>query len=76
MQQKIGDYKVLKTLGQGSYGKVFLVADERGNRFAAKVMQISRDQIASQIKEAILQLSLEHPFLLKAHTAFIRQEER
>ena len=72
MEKQLGKYAVKKVLGKGSFGKVFLVADENGREFAAKVMQIYQEQIVSQITEAILQLSLNHQHLLKAYDVFVR----
>lgn len=63
---------VKKVLGKGSFGKVYLVMDEKGNEFAAKVMQMTRDQVLSQVTEAILQLSLNHQHLLRAYDVFVR----
>lgn len=33
---KLGKYKVLKTIGKGGFGNVFLVADHKNNQYALK----------------------------------------
>jgi serine/threonine protein kinase len=41
----IENYKVIKLLGRGAFGSVFLVQDPDGKLFAAKVMPLKLDQL-------------------------------
>jgi hypothetical protein len=74
MTEIIGNYSVKKCIGQGYFGRVYKVEDSTGNFFAAKVMPITKEIFVNQLREAILQMSLQHQYLLRAHQAFIRKK--
>ncbi|KAM9665306.1 ribosomal protein S6 kinase alpha-2 [Trichechus inunguis] len=70
-------FELLKVLGQGSYGKVFLVrkvkGPDAGHLYAMKVLKKAtlkvRDRVRSQMERDIL-AEVNHPFIVKLHYAF------
>uniref|UniRef100_A0A8C8HUR6 Ribosomal protein S6 kinase n=1 Tax=Oncorhynchus tshawytscha TaxID=74940 RepID=A0A8C8HUR6_ONCTS len=70
-------FELLKVLGQGSYGKVFLVrkirGTDRGQLYAMKVLRKAtlkvRDRVRSKMERDIL-AEVNHPFIVKLHYAF------
>ncbi|KAF3686337.1 Ribosomal protein S6 kinase alpha-2 [Channa argus] len=67
-------FQLLKVLGQGSYGKVFLVRKirgvDRGQLYAMKVLKKAtlkvRDRVRSKMERDIL-AEVNHPFIVKLH---------
>ncbi|KAM4866376.1 ribosomal protein S6 kinase alpha-2 isoform 1-T1 [Thomomys bottae] len=70
-------FELLKVLGQGSYGKVFLVrkatGPDTGQLYAMKVLKKAtlkvRDRVRSKMERDIL-AEVNHPFIVKLHYAF------
>ncbi|XP_039738223.1 ribosomal protein S6 kinase alpha-2 [Pteropus medius] len=70
-------FELLKVLGQGSYGKVFLVRKVKGSDarqlYAMKVLKKAtlkvRDRVRSKMERDIL-AEVNHPFIVKLHYAF------
>ncbi|KAE8601924.1 hypothetical protein XENTR_v10013835 [Xenopus tropicalis] len=70
-------FELLKVLGQGSYGKVFLVRKVKGSDseqlYAMKVLRKAtlkvRDRVRSRMERDIL-AEVNHPFIVKLHYAF------
>ncbi|XP_069866442.1 ribosomal protein S6 kinase alpha-2 isoform X3 [Dipodomys merriami] len=70
-------FQLLKVLGQGSYGKVFLVrkvtGSDAGQLYAMKVLKKAtlkvRDRVRSKMERDIL-AEVNHPFIVKLHYAF------
>ncbi|XP_059504474.1 ribosomal protein S6 kinase alpha-2 [Stegostoma tigrinum] len=70
-------FELLKVLGQGSYGKVFLVkkikGSDAGQLYAMKVLKKAtlkvRDRVRSKMERDIL-VEVNHPFIVKLHYAF------
>ncbi|NWS59530.1 KS6A2 kinase, partial [Chunga burmeisteri] len=70
-------FELLKVLGQGSYGKVFLVrkikGSDAGQLYAMKVLKKAtlkvRDRVRSKMERDIL-AEVNHPFIVKLHYAF------
>ncbi|XP_039594224.1 ribosomal protein S6 kinase alpha-2 isoform X2 [Polypterus senegalus] len=70
-------FELLKILGQGSYGKVFLVrkikGSDTGQLYAMKVLKKAtlkvRDRVRSKMERDIL-AEVNHPFIVKLHYAF------
>ncbi|XP_048061745.1 ribosomal protein S6 kinase alpha-2 isoform X1 [Chanodichthys erythropterus] len=70
-------FELLKVLGQGSYGKVFLVrkikGSDKGQLYAMKVLKKAtlkvRDRVRSKMERDIL-AEVNHPFIVKLHYAF------
>ncbi|XP_038615299.1 ribosomal protein S6 kinase alpha-2 isoform X1 [Tachyglossus aculeatus] len=70
-------FEFLKVLGQGSYGKVFLVrkikGSDSGQLYAMKVLKKAtlkvRDRVRSKMERDIL-AEVNHPFIVKLHYAF------
>jgi serine/threonine protein kinase len=66
---KLEDFKIVKVLDKGSFGKVFLVENKLTGRFYAmkrirKDVLIEKKQIENTHNEKKILLNLEHPFLL------------
>lgn len=70
-------FDLLRVLGQGSFGKVFLVrknsGKDSGGLYAMKVLKKAslkiRDRIRTKMERNIL-ADVEHPFIVKLHYAF------
>lgn len=70
-------FDLLKVLGQGSFGKVFLVRKNKGadtgKLYAMKVLKKAtlkvRDRVRTKMERNIL-ADLEHPFIVKLYYAF------
>ncbi|XP_043573434.1 ribosomal protein S6 kinase 2 alpha-like isoform X5 [Chiloscyllium plagiosum] len=70
-------FELLKVLGQGSFGKVFLVrkikAPDAGQLYAMKVLKKAtlkvRDRVRTKLERDIL-VDVNHPFIVKLHYAF------
>lgn len=70
-------FELLKVIGQGSYGKVFLVKKTTGSDlgclYAMKVLKKAtlkiRDRMRTKTERDIL-TEVEHPFIVKLHYAF------
>ncbi|XP_077203895.1 ribosomal protein S6 kinase alpha-2 isoform X1 [Paroedura picta] len=70
-------FELLKVLGQGSYGKVFLVrkikGSDAGQLYAMKVLKKAtlkvRDRVRSKMERDIL-AEVNHPFIVRLHYAF------
>lgn len=71
------DFELLKVLGQGSFGKVFLVrkltGHDAGTLYAMKVLRKAtlkiRDRVRTKMERNIL-ADVDHPFIVKLHYAF------
>lgn len=67
-------FELLKVLGQGSFGKVFLVrkisSADAGTLYAMKVLKKAtlkvRDRIRTKMERNIL-AQIDHPFIVKLH---------
>ncbi|XP_033229291.1 ribosomal protein S6 kinase 2 beta-like isoform X2 [Belonocnema kinseyi] len=72
-----GHFELLKVLGQGSFGKVFLVrkvvGKDVGTLYAMKVLKKAtlkvRDRVRTKMERNIL-VDVEHPFIVRLHYAF------
>ncbi len=70
-------FELLKVLGQGSFGKVFLVrkvfGEDSGTLYAMKVLKKAtlkvRDRMRTKMERNIL-VDVNHPFIVKLHYAF------
>ncbi|XP_046425120.1 ribosomal protein S6 kinase 2 beta isoform X2 [Neodiprion fabricii] len=70
-------FELLKVLGQGSFGKVFLVrkvvGKDGGSLYAMKVLKKAtlkvRDRVRTKMERNIL-VDVEHPFIVRLHYAF------
>ncbi|XP_067863018.1 ribosomal protein S6 kinase alpha-2-like isoform X2 [Heptranchias perlo] len=70
-------FELLKVLGQGSFGKVFLVrkikSPDSGQLYAMKVLKKAtlkvRDRVRTKLERDIL-VDVNHPFIVKLHYAF------
>nr|XP_032834147.1 ribosomal protein S6 kinase alpha-3-like isoform X2 [Petromyzon marinus] len=70
-------FELLKVLGAGSFGKVFLVrkvtGSDKGQLFAMKVLKKAtlkvRDRVRTKMERDIL-VDVNHPFIVRLHYAF------
>lgn len=68
----VGNYKIVKTIGQGTYGKVKLAYHcQTGNKFAIKVIEKAQIQSAKQVarlqREIRFLKLLHHPHIVKVY---------
>ena len=69
------DFKHLKILGQGSFGKFVLVKNENNNKlYAMKILDkkfiVKKNQVSHTQTERVLLEKLKHPFIVKLNYAF------
>lgn len=69
---KFGDFDVVRELGQGGMGAVYLVRDpETGDEYAAKIMleyaRLGEDAKRRFIREAEIAMKVEHPNLVRVY---------
>ena len=68
---RFGDYRVLKLLGKGGMGSVFLLENAAGGRIAAKILDpaTASDHEARKrfLREAQLALGVKHPNLVETY---------
>lgn len=71
-------FELLKVLGQGAFGKVFLVrkktGPDAGQFYAMKEIKKVRDNSRSKTERDIL-VEVNHPFIVKLHYAFQSEEK-
>ena len=71
----IDDFKLVKVIGKGSFGKVTLVQHkESGDHFAMKVLKkdnvVKRKQVEHTRTERRVLGGVNHPFIVRLHYAF------
>ena len=69
------DFKHLKVLGRGSFGKVVLVKNENNNKlYAMKILDkkfiVKKNQVSHTQTERALLEKLKHPFIVRLNYAF------
>jgi serum/glucocorticoid-regulated kinase 2 len=75
----LNDYKIIKTIGRGAFGKVQLVRFKENNQvYAMKTLKkdvlIDQDQIENTLLEKKILESLDHPFLVGLTFCFQTEE--
>eukprot|EP00475_Leptophrys_vorax_P007174 TRINITY_DN14548_c0_g1_i1.p1 TRINITY_DN14548_c0_g1~~TRINITY_DN14548_c0_g1_i1.p1 ORF type:complete len:455 (-),score=108.70 TRINITY_DN14548_c0_g1_i1:84-1448(-) len=73
----MGKYKVVKKLGQGSYGTVYLVQDSKDNQyFVMKKITVSgmgEQELADCKKEIQILSVMKHPNIIRYKRSFVRR---
>jgi len=74
-QAKIEDFKVLKVLGRGSFGKVCLVEYSKNKELYAmkslkKDVLLNQEQVENTLQEKIILSTMKHPFLVSLAFCF------
>ena len=65
---KFGDYQVVRLLGKGGMGEVYLVRDADGDEFAVKVMAERRHEARVRFaREAEASMKIHHPNLIAVY---------
>ena len=60
------DYKIITQLGQGSFGKIYLVKDSKGNIYSMKKILLSEElDVKNVIREYNMCFNLAHPNIIK-----------
>lgn len=75
VKKKLEDFEMLKVLGKGTFGKVFLAREKTtGEIFAIKVLRkdvvIQKEEIAHTMTEGRVLRMSRHPFLTRLHYSF------
>ena len=73
---EFGNYRVVRLLGKGGMGEVYLVEDSARGKFAVKVLAPSacggsRDLIDRFVREAEFAMRMSHPNLVEVYDAGI-----
>ncbi|EGB10420.1 hypothetical protein AURANDRAFT_36757 [Aureococcus anophagefferens] len=76
----VSDFKTIRVIGKGSFGKVFLVRHVRaGTIFAMKVLKkeniVKRNQVEHTKTERSVLAYVRHPFVVGLHSAFQTAEK-
>ena len=71
----LNDFKIIKILGKGAFGKVYLVKKiNNGKVYAMKILDkkyiVEKNQISHTITERLALEKLNHPFIAKLNYAF------
>jgi len=79
-QVTIDDFELLKVIGKGTYGKVFLVRKKDTNEFMAmktlkKSILSQKNQVEHTRAERNILARIRHPFVVKLHYAFHNQKK-
>jgi NIMA (never in mitosis gene a)-related kinase len=73
----MGKYKVVKKLGQGSYGTVYLVQDSKDNQFFVMkkitVSGMGEQELADCKKEIQILSVMKHPNIIRYKRSFVRR---
>lgn len=72
MKQKIGDYIIIKKIGEGSYGTVYLSEHSKtSQKFAIKALSKSKIKEHSELEkiynEVSIMLIINHPNIIKLY---------
>eukprot|EP01029_Cantina_marsupialis_P002712 TRINITY_DN12582_c0_g1_i1.p1 TRINITY_DN12582_c0_g1~~TRINITY_DN12582_c0_g1_i1.p1 ORF type:complete len:511 (-),score=120.91 TRINITY_DN12582_c0_g1_i1:1300-2832(-) len=77
----IKDFSLIKVIGKGNFGKVFLVhrVDDPGKVYAMKILLkrdvINQNQVIHTMTEREVLSTVDHPFIVKLHWAFQSQKK-
>jgi serine/threonine protein kinase len=76
----LNDFKILKTIGKGSFGKVLMVQNQKTKKFyAMKILKKSllrkQNQVFHTKTEREILERTTHPFIVKLHYAFQNSEK-
>lgn len=69
------DYQIVKKIGQGTFGKVYLVKNvKNGKQYAMKAIRkdivIDTDSVESLRVEKLILLQVHHPFIISMEQVF------
>lgn len=75
---KIEDFRLIKLIGKGTFGKVYLVQDQKtGKQYAMKSIRkdriIKHNSIESIQAEKLILLQVKHPFIVSMDYVFTKQ---
>merc|ERR1719163_1060806 len=77
VERRRGQYKKLKTLGQGQFGKVLLVRSREHKLFACKMIQVGAvdpEEIEDALTEVEVLESFHHPCIVGFHEAYLTRK--
>ncbi len=66
MQIYFHDYRVIKEIGRGQFGTVYLCNNENNEKFAVKRIRVNENDIQDAKKEALMLKSSKHKNILGA----------
>ena len=80
IDEKVGDYKVIASLGKGGFGSVYKAESESGDIVAIKVLNpqaLENDRVVKKFfHEAMILAKLDHPNITKLMEFFPDGEKR
>lgn len=63
-------YQIVEILGEGSFGTVFLIKDQKGKQYALKKIQVDPFQVEEAMKEIEVSSNFMHPNLIRIYESF------
>ncbi len=61
------NYEVVESLGEGSFGTVYRIIDEKGKSYALKKMQVNPFEIDEANNEIEVMSKFKHPHLVQIY---------
>ena len=63
-------YSCIDRIGEGSFGSVYLIKDEKDRSFALKKVRVDPFEVEQSLKEIEVMRKFVHPNLIKIHDSF------
>ena len=63
-------YRILRKIGEGSFGKVFLVKKQEKN-YAVKIIKIDKTSLSYAEKELVILKTIKHENIVLIHDGFL-----
>lgn len=65
------NYKVVENLGQGSFGTVYRIVDQKGKSYALKKMHINAFMLDEVHNEIEIMMKFIHPNLVRIYDSYL-----
>jgi serine/threonine protein kinase len=76
MFEEVNDYALLKLLGKGEFGEVYLAESVDQDNYALKIIPVTKQNKAEAKTEAEMYVAFKHPNILKAREFFFFKKEQ
>jgi serine/threonine protein kinase len=76
MFEEVNDYALLKILGKGQFGEVHLAESVDKEKYAIKIIPVTKENKVEAKTEAEMYVAFKHPNILKAREFFFFKKEQ